>query len=68
MTYREFIRCLRDIADHLEESVNDSQNILHRDQISGDEDLFLFEFEDALGELYDNALGEHGRRVVEVNK
>jgi len=64
MTYKEFIEAIRDIADHLEHQVKHSQVINFQDEISGDDDTLVWDFEMEVEELFDNATGVYGHSVV----
>lgn len=62
MTYKQFIKDMREQADLLEALVKDSQLISMRDEIAED-DSFLDAYASAVEELVDNATGLHGHTI-----
>ena len=62
MTYRQFIKAVRNDVDFLERMVRDSQVINFNDEM-GEDDTFLDVYRDGVKELMDNATGVHGHTV-----
>jgi hypothetical protein len=66
LTYAEFIQDIRNQANHLEEIVKTSQVISLSDNLASD-DTLLFDYEELVEELLDNATGVHGH-VITIDK
>ncbi len=66
MTYREFIRGIREQAQFLENIVKESQVINLGDEM-GEDDTIVMAYVDGVEEFLDNVTGEYGH-TVEVRK
>ncbi len=62
MTYRNFIRGIREQAQFLENLVKESQVINLGDEM-GEDDTILFAYEDGVEEFMDNVTGLHGHTI-----
>ena len=63
MTYREFIKAIREQADFLENAVKTSQVITINSEVAED-DTILFAYQGLVEELVDNVTGVYGHTVA----
>ena len=64
MTYEQFTKDLRSIADNMDAMVKDSQ-LVSLDHEMAEDDTMLIEFENEISELVSNVTGIHGEYVFE---